>query len=173
MGLDQALLGLMLFCLTFGLSVCGSPLRHGVGGYTEQCFTVQRLKKLKPYAHILIGILVQPLYLHFESILNIAWEDIELTDFCNPCFQACKLLSDDYEQVRSAAVQLIWVVSQLYPERSVWVSASFCSLLSHFLSSHYVKSPPPEKECWKAVWNRRKAWTLKMRMPGPCFSALP
>jgi hypothetical protein len=36
--------------------------------------------------------------------------------------QACKLLSDDYEQVRSAAVQLIWVVSQLYPERSVGAS---------------------------------------------------
>uniref|UniRef100_A0A8B9QWK4 Integrator complex subunit 4 n=1 Tax=Anas platyrhynchos TaxID=8839 RepID=A0A8B9QWK4_ANAPL len=31
--------------------------------------------------------------------------------------QACKLLADDYEQVRSAAVQLIWVLSQLYPER--------------------------------------------------------
>ncbi|XP_012658427.1 integrator complex subunit 4 [Otolemur garnettii] len=30
--------------------------------------------------------------------------------------QACKLLSDDFEQVRSAAVQLIWVISQLYPE---------------------------------------------------------
>lgn len=98
---------------------------------------------------------------------------MELTDFWNPCLQACKLLSDDYEQVRSAAVQLIWVVSQLYPERSVWVSASFCSLLSHFLSSHYVKSPPPEKECWKAAWNRKKAWILKMRMPGPCLSALP
>uniref|UniRef100_A0A8D0H8L1 Integrator complex subunit 4 n=1 Tax=Sphenodon punctatus TaxID=8508 RepID=A0A8D0H8L1_SPHPU len=33
-----------------------------------------------------------------------------------PSFQACKLLSDDYEQVRSAAVQLTWVLSQLYPE---------------------------------------------------------
>uniref|UniRef100_A0A2K6MNG0 Integrator complex subunit 4 n=1 Tax=Rhinopithecus bieti TaxID=61621 RepID=A0A2K6MNG0_RHIBE len=43
--------------------------------------------------------------------------------------QACKLLSDDYEQVRSAAVQLIWVVSQLYPERSVF---------SHLLSTCYV-----------------------------------
>ncbi|XP_017749021.1 PREDICTED: integrator complex subunit 4 [Rhinopithecus bieti] len=45
--------------------------------------------------------------------------------------QACKLLSDDYEQVRSAAVQLIWVVSQLYPERSVWGSMEQVS--SHFL----------------------------------------
>ncbi|KAB1271782.1 Integrator complex subunit 4 [Camelus dromedarius] len=63
----------------------------------------------------------QPPYLPFENSLNITWEDTELTDFWNPCLQACKLLSDDYEQVRSAAVQLIWVVSQLYPERSVWV----------------------------------------------------
>lgn len=31
--------------------------------------------------------------------------------------QACLLLSDDYEQVRSAAVQMVWVLSQLYPER--------------------------------------------------------
>lgn len=31
--------------------------------------------------------------------------------------QACRLLSDDYEQVRSAAVQMVWVLSQLYPER--------------------------------------------------------
>lgn len=37
-------------------------------------------------------------------------------------FQACKLLADDYEQVRSAAVQLIWVLSQLYPERYVLYS---------------------------------------------------
>ena len=33
------------------------------------------------------------------------------------CVQACRLLSDDYEQVRSAAVQMVWVLSQLYPER--------------------------------------------------------
>ncbi|KAM5246185.1 integrator complex subunit 4 isoform 3-T3 [Ctenodactylus gundi] len=38
--------------------------------------------------------------------------------------QACKLLSDDYEQVRSAAVQLIWVVSQLYPESIVPIPSS-------------------------------------------------
>lgn len=38
---------------------------------------------------------------------------------CKSFFQACKLLADDYEQVRSAAVQLIWVLSQLYPERYV------------------------------------------------------
>ncbi|OCT96212.1 hypothetical protein XELAEV_18013887mg [Xenopus laevis] len=31
--------------------------------------------------------------------------------------QACKLLTDDYEQVRSAAVELSWVLSQLYSER--------------------------------------------------------
>ncbi|XP_033261691.1 integrator complex subunit 4 isoform X2 [Orcinus orca] len=37
---------------------------------------------------------------------------------------ACKLLSDDYEQVRSAAVQLIWVVSQLYPESIVPIPSS-------------------------------------------------
>lgn len=34
-----------------------------------------------------------------------------------PSLQACRLLSDDYEQVRSAAVQMVWVLSQLYPER--------------------------------------------------------
>ena len=33
------------------------------------------------------------------------------------CLQACRLLSDDYEQVRSAAVQMVWVLSHLYPER--------------------------------------------------------
>ncbi|ELV13885.1 Integrator complex subunit 4 [Tupaia chinensis] len=38
--------------------------------------------------------------------------------------KACKLLSDDYEQVRSAAVQLIWVVSQLYPESIVPIPSS-------------------------------------------------
>ncbi|CAD7680537.1 unnamed protein product [Nyctereutes procyonoides] len=38
--------------------------------------------------------------------------------------QACKLLSDDYEQVRSAAVQLIWAVSQLYPESTVPIPSS-------------------------------------------------
>lgn len=37
--------------------------------------------------------------------------------------QACKLLSDDYEQVRSAAVQMVWVLSQLYPER--WTNVFF------------------------------------------------
>lgn len=37
--------------------------------------------------------------------------------------QACKLLSDDYEQVRSAAVQMVWVLSQLYPER--WTDLFF------------------------------------------------
>ncbi|NXP12863.1 INT4 protein, partial [Thinocorus orbignyianus] len=39
-------------------------------------------------------------------------------------FQACKLLADDYEQVRSAAVQLIWVLSQLYPESIVPIPSS-------------------------------------------------
>ncbi|XP_054974690.1 integrator complex subunit 4 isoform X2 [Sorex araneus] len=38
--------------------------------------------------------------------------------------QACKLMSDDYEQVRSAAVQLIWVLSQLYPESIVPIPSS-------------------------------------------------
>lgn len=38
--------------------------------------------------------------------------------------QACRLLSDDYEQVRSAAVQMVWVLSQLYPERQ----ANYASL---------------------------------------------
>lgn len=39
------------------------------------------------------------------------WTDLSFVS------QACKLLSDDYEQVRSAAVQMVWVLSQLYPER--------------------------------------------------------
>ncbi|CAH2225564.1 integrator complex subunit 4 isoform X1 [Pelobates cultripes] len=38
--------------------------------------------------------------------------------------QACKLLSDDYEQVRSAAVQLTWVLSQIYPESIVPIPSS-------------------------------------------------
>ncbi|XP_029458055.1 integrator complex subunit 4 isoform X2 [Rhinatrema bivittatum] len=38
--------------------------------------------------------------------------------------QACKLLSDDYENVRSAAVQLVWVLSQLYPESIVPIPSS-------------------------------------------------
>uniref|UniRef100_A0A7M4FEA0 Integrator complex subunit 4 n=1 Tax=Crocodylus porosus TaxID=8502 RepID=A0A7M4FEA0_CROPO len=37
---------------------------------------------------------------------------------------ACKLLSDDYEQVRSAAVHLVWVLSQLYPESIVPIPSS-------------------------------------------------
>lgn len=155
----------MLFCLAFGcqsvvlLETCG-------GGYTEQCFTVQR-KKLKPYAHILIG---HPgpghLSFYFESSLNITWEDIELTDFWN---LVCRLVnySDDYEQVRSAEPSFIWVVSQLYPERSVWVSGQLLFIAKPFSSSHYVKSPPPEKRNVEVVlWNREKhgpendAWAL-------------
>lgn len=38
--------------------------------------------------------------------------------------QACLLLSDDYEQVRSAAVQMVWVLSQLYPESIVPIPSS-------------------------------------------------
>ncbi|XP_043929275.1 integrator complex subunit 4 isoform X2 [Protopterus annectens] len=38
--------------------------------------------------------------------------------------QACKLLTDDFEQVRSEAVQLIWVLSQLYPESIVPIPSS-------------------------------------------------
>lgn len=45
-------------------------------------------------------------------LIRIFFEHIVLVSF-----QACKLLSDDYEQVRSAAVQMVWVLSQLYPER--------------------------------------------------------
>uniref|UniRef100_A0A673A1T2 Integrator complex subunit 4 n=1 Tax=Sphaeramia orbicularis TaxID=375764 RepID=A0A673A1T2_9TELE len=37
---------------------------------------------------------------------------------------ACRLLSDDYEQVRSAAVQMVWVLSQLYPESIVPIPSS-------------------------------------------------
>ncbi|XP_023648280.1 integrator complex subunit 4 isoform X1 [Paramormyrops kingsleyae] len=38
--------------------------------------------------------------------------------------QACKLLSDDYQQVRSVAVQMVWVLSQLYPESIVPIPSS-------------------------------------------------
>nr|XP_060627207.1 integrator complex subunit 4 [Anolis sagrei ordinatus] len=38
--------------------------------------------------------------------------------------QACKLLTDDYEQVRSVAVHLTWVLSQLYPESIVPIPSS-------------------------------------------------
>uniref|UniRef100_A0AAZ3SDX3 Integrator complex subunit 4 n=1 Tax=Oncorhynchus tshawytscha TaxID=74940 RepID=A0AAZ3SDX3_ONCTS len=38
--------------------------------------------------------------------------------------QACQLLCDDYEQVRSAAVQMVWVLSQLYPESIVPIPSS-------------------------------------------------
>uniref|UniRef100_A0AAV2J526 Integrator complex subunit 4 n=2 Tax=Percomorphaceae TaxID=1489872 RepID=A0AAV2J526_KNICA len=38
--------------------------------------------------------------------------------------QACRLLSDDFEQVRSAAVQMVWVLSQLYPESIVPIPSS-------------------------------------------------
>ncbi|XP_041918712.1 integrator complex subunit 4 isoform X1 [Alosa sapidissima] len=38
--------------------------------------------------------------------------------------QACKLLNDDYEQVRSAAVQMVWVLSQLYAESIVPIPSS-------------------------------------------------
>lgn len=58
--------------------------------------------------------------------------------------QACKLLSDDYEQVRSAAVQLIWVVSQLYPERSVGASLPL-SVAGPFLPPSTTQKLPSEK----------------------------
>ncbi|XP_053278025.1 integrator complex subunit 4 [Pleuronectes platessa] len=38
--------------------------------------------------------------------------------------QACRLLSDDYEQVRSAAVQMVWVLSHLYSESIVPIPSS-------------------------------------------------
>ncbi|XP_061733727.1 integrator complex subunit 4 isoform X3 [Nerophis ophidion] len=38
--------------------------------------------------------------------------------------QACRLLADDYEQVRSAAVQIVWVLSVLYPESIVPIPSS-------------------------------------------------
>ncbi|XP_061136891.1 integrator complex subunit 4 isoform X2 [Syngnathus typhle] len=38
--------------------------------------------------------------------------------------QACRLLADDYEQVRSAAVGMVWVLSVLYPESIVPIPSS-------------------------------------------------
>uniref|UniRef100_A0A4W5M4L8 Uncharacterized protein n=1 Tax=Hucho hucho TaxID=62062 RepID=A0A4W5M4L8_9TELE len=38
--------------------------------------------------------------------------------------QACRLLCDDYEQVCSAAVQMVFFLSQLYPESIVPIPSS-------------------------------------------------
>uniref|UniRef100_UPI00398F85E7 integrator complex subunit 4 isoform X2 n=1 Tax=Pristiophorus japonicus TaxID=55135 RepID=UPI00398F85E7 len=45
---------------------------------------------------------------------------LQQTIYC----QACKALSDDYEQVRSVAVQLVWVLSQLYADSIVPIPSS-------------------------------------------------
>lgn len=52
------------------------------------------------------------------------------------CLQACRLLSDDYEQVRSAAVQMVWVLSQLYPER--WEDADIQFMLQFIILIVFV-----------------------------------
>lgn len=50
--------------------------------------------------------------------------------------QACRLLSDDYEQVRSAAVRMVWVLSQLYPERSAGDTLSHSGYVPSFVSQY-------------------------------------
>uniref|UniRef100_A0A4W3H707 Integrator complex subunit 4 n=2 Tax=Callorhinchus milii TaxID=7868 RepID=A0A4W3H707_CALMI len=45
---------------------------------------------------------------------------LQQTIYC----QVCQALSDDYEQVRSVAVQLVWVLSQLYPDSIVPIPSS-------------------------------------------------
>lgn len=45
---------------------------------------------------------------------------LQQTIYC----QACRALSDDYEQVRSVAVQLVWVLSQLYADSIVPIPSS-------------------------------------------------
>lgn len=57
--------------------------------------------------------------------------------FAFPCPQACRLLSDDYEQVRSAAVQMVWVLSQLYPER--WEDTVVCRQCAAIVVQFYLK----------------------------------
>ena len=52
--------------------------------------------------------------------------------------QACKLLSDDCEQVRSAAVQLIWAISQLYPESTVPCFVTLTDTFTHFLCFAFI-----------------------------------
>lgn len=123
----------------------GSQNTDPAADRSQEFFVGPRPKELKASTSIMIGILIQPPNLHCPNSLNIPWGETILTDFWNPCLQACKLLSDDYEQVRSAAVQLIWVVSQLYPERSVWVWASFSSSLSHFSLFLPCKKPTSRK----------------------------
>lgn len=58
---------------------------------------------------------VTALYLYWTVSVLLHYSGTRLA--CIVCLQACRLLSDDYEQVRSAAVQMVWVLSQLYPER--------------------------------------------------------
>ncbi|XP_078259045.1 integrator complex subunit 4 [Rhinoraja longicauda] len=45
---------------------------------------------------------------------------LQQTIYC----QACRALSDDYEQVRSVAVELVWVLSQLYADSIVPIPSS-------------------------------------------------
>lgn len=80
------------------------------------------LKKTQKVQAVLVLIKMPPRAQHPEDFLQLlTWARVKVwggADPCSWCFlQACRLLSDDYEQVRSAAVQMVWVLSQLYPER--------------------------------------------------------
>uniref|UniRef100_A0A8C1GQW9 Integrator complex subunit 4 n=1 Tax=Cyprinus carpio TaxID=7962 RepID=A0A8C1GQW9_CYPCA len=79
--------------------------------------------------------------------------------------QACKLLSDDYEQVRSAAVQMVWFLSQLYPEsivpipssnEEIRLSASCETGSMHQVSPHFLEQTLDKKLMKRTAHERAK-----------------
>jgi len=51
--------------------------------------------------------------LWFQQQLHQRGQSIDLSVYK----QACNALTDDYEDVRTAAVKLVWILSHIYPER--------------------------------------------------------
>ena len=49
----------------------------------------------------------------FQQQLHQRGQSIDLSVYK----QACNALTDDYEDVRTAAVKLVWILSHIYPER--------------------------------------------------------
>lgn len=125
------------------------------------------------------------------------WTDLSFVS------QACKLLSDDYEQVRSAAVQMVWVLSQLYPERwtnrfiyysviNTWFMEFYmlyifvCPIFCMKVRNIFFSSPHPS-HCHAASSpflhpTRRSGWSMTLSgrsatwlamAPGLCACRLP